>query len=172
MRAAAIGLYYVIMQASPSDPARAVGVSPDVSRAMLDQWVREVVAWHFDPATGTPYWLEFASKAGWDPRREITGFADLKRFGEFQDEALRGGPVQRWIPKGLAGKPVFVFETGGTTGIPKTRVAMDDFRIDYEIFSGTLPDEFFPRGANWLMLGPSGPRRLRLAVEHLAQYRG
>jgi phenylacetate-coenzyme A ligase PaaK-like adenylate-forming protein len=172
MSAAAIGLYYVIMQASPSDPARAVGVSPDVSRAVLDEWVREVVAWHFDPATGTPYWLEYAKQAGWDPRREITGFADLKRFGEFQDEALRGGPVQRWIPKGLAGKPVFVFETGGTTGIPKTRVAMEDFRIDYEIFSDTLPDEFFPRGSNWLMLGPSGPRRLRLSVEHLAQHRG
>ena len=30
----------------------------------------------------------------------------------------------------------------------------------------------FPTGANWLMLGPSGPRRLRLAVEHLCQYRG
>ena len=78
--------------------------------------------------------------------------------------------MQRWIPKGLAGKPVFVFETGGTTGMPKTRVAFDDFRIDYEIFSETLPDEFFPEAPNWLMLGPSGPRRLRLSVEHLAQY--
>ena len=29
-----------------------------------------------------------------------------------------------------------------------------------------------PRESNWLMLGPSGPRRLRLAVEHLCQYRG
>jgi hypothetical protein len=35
-----------------------------------------------------------------------------------------------------------------------------------------LPDEYFPKGSNWLMLGPSGPRRLRLAVEHLCQYRG
>ena len=51
-------------------------------------------------------------------------------------------------------------------------VAMEDFRIDYEMFSQTLPDRYFPRGANWLMLGPSGPRRLRLAVEHLCQHRG
>jgi hypothetical protein len=51
-------------------------------------------------------------------------------------------------------------------------VACDDFRTDYEIFSETLPDEYFPKGGNWLMLGPSGPRRLRLAVEHLAQFRG
>ena len=57
-------------------------------------------------------------------------------------------------------------------GFQKARVALDDFRTDYELFSATLPDEHFPRDANWLMLGPSGPRRLRLAVEHLAQYRG
>ena len=85
---------------------------------------------------------------------------------------MRGGPVQRWIPRGFAGQPVYVFETGGTTGIPKTRVAFNDFRVDYEIFSATLPDQYFPKGSNWLMLGPSGPRRLRLSVEHLAQYRG
>lgn len=56
--------------------------------------------------------------------------------------------------------------------MPKSRLAIEDFRIDYELFSDTLPDQYFPRGANWLMLGPSGPRRLRLAVEHLCQHRG
>jgi len=76
------------------------------------------------------------------------------------------------VPKAFADDPIYVFETGGTTGIPKSRIAINDFRTDYEIFSHTLPDQYFPKGANWLMLGPSGPRRLRLAVEHLAQYRG
>ena len=144
----------------------------EAARAALDARVREIVAWHFDPATGCPFWIDYARSLGWDPRREIAGFADLARLGPFEDEWLRGGPVQRWIPKGLAGRPVYVFETGGTTGTPKTRVAIEDFRIDYELFSETLPDAHFPRGSNWLMLGPSGPRRLRLAVEHLAQHRG
>src|SRR5205823_3731241 len=157
-------------RAGPSAPPLAPSAA--AARETLDAWVREVIDWHFEPASGCPFWLEFAQKSGWDPRREIRTFTDLKRFGEFQDEWLRGGPVQRWIPKGLAGEPVFVFETGGTTGVPKTRVACDDFRIDYELFSTTLPDEYFPKGSNWLMLGPSGPRRLRLAIEHLAQYRG
>jgi phenylacetate-coenzyme A ligase PaaK-like adenylate-forming protein len=80
--------------------------------------------------------------------------------------------VERWIPAGLKGKPTYVFETGGTTGIPKTRVQMEDWKRDYEYFSETLPEDKFPKNANWMMLGPSGPRRLRLAVEHLAQYRG
>ena len=75
-------------------------------------------------------------------------------------------------PRHYADKPIYVFETGGTTGIPKSRIAHEDFRIDYSLFSKTLPDEYFPPGSNWLMLGPSGPRRLRLAVEHLAQFRG
>jgi phenylacetate-coenzyme A ligase PaaK-like adenylate-forming protein len=142
------------------------------ARAALDAWVCEIVDWHFDPASGSPFWLDYASRLGWDPRREIRSFDDLKRLGPFEDEWLRGGPVTRWVPRGLAGKPVYVFETGGTTGIPKSRIACDDFRIDYELFSRTLPDEHFPPGSNWLMLGPSGPRRLRLAVEHLAQFRG
>lgn len=142
------------------------------SRAALDAHVREIVAWHFDPATGCPFWLDWAAKAGWDPRKDVNCYADLDKFGNFEDDWLRGGPVRRWVPKGLDGQPVYVFETGGSTGVPKTRVQINDFRTDYELFSDTLPDDAFPRGADWLMLGPSGPRRLRLAVEHLAQHRG
>jgi hypothetical protein len=142
------------------------------AKERLDAHVRETVAWHFDPATGCPFWLEFAAKLDWDPRREIRIYEDLRRFPPFEDEWLRGGPLAKWVPKGLAGQPVYNFETGGTTGIPKSRLQINDFRIDYEMFSDTLPDGYFPRGANWLMLGPSGPRRLRLAVEHLAQHRG
>jgi phenylacetate-coenzyme A ligase PaaK-like adenylate-forming protein len=142
------------------------------AKAQLDAHVRETVEWHFNPQTGCPFWLEYAAKLKWDPRKEIGTFEDLKKFPQFQDDWLRGGPVRRWVPKGCTGMPVFVFETGGTTGVPKSRTASEDFRIDYEIFSATLPERYFPRGANWLMLGPSGPRRLRLAVEHLCQHRG
>jgi hypothetical protein len=142
------------------------------AREALDAWVREVVGWHFDPATGCPFWLDYAKTLDWNPRQEVRGYADLARFGFFQDEWLRGGPVRRWVPRGLAGRPVYVFETGGSTGVPKSRVNVEDFRLDYEAFSKTLPDEFFPQGADWLSLGPTGPRRLRLAVEHLAQTRG
>ena len=138
----------------------------------LDAHVREIVHWHLIPETGTQIWLDFAAQLDWDARREIRTYDDLDRFGFFQDEWLRGGPVRRWVPKAYANRPVYTFETGGSTGVPKSRVTIDDFRIDYEAFSDTLPDEFFPKGSDWLMVGPSGPRRLRLAVEHLAQHRG
>jgi phenylacetate-coenzyme A ligase PaaK-like adenylate-forming protein len=144
----------------------------EAASSKLDAHVVETVQWHFHESTGSPFWLSKKSELGFDPLTEVRCFQDLKKFPLFEDDWLRGGPVDRWIPKGLAGKPTYVFETGGTTGIPKSRVVIDDFRIDYELFSETLPDQFFPRGANWLMLGPSGPRRLRLAVEHLCQHRG
>jgi hypothetical protein len=149
-----------------------MGLTADEARVRLDAWTREVVAWHFDPATGSPFWLERAKSFDFDPRRDVKGYADLSKFGFFEDEWLRGGPVRRWVPKGLAGKPVSVFETGGSTGVPKSRANIDDFKLDYEAFSVTLPDEHFPKGSDWLMVGPSGPRRLRLAIEHLAQHRG
>lgn len=142
------------------------------ARQRLDAHVREIIAWHFDPQTGSPFWLNHAAKLDWDPRKEVQSYADLDKFGNFQDEWLRGGPVRRWVPKAFADKPIYVFETGGSTGVPKSRVNINDFRIDYEMFSETLNDSAFPKGADWLMLGPSGPRRLRLAVEHLAQHRG
>src|SRR5580765_8068713 len=146
--------------------------TPTQAREQLDAQVRDIIAWHFNPETGAPFWIEKAKELGFDPRKEVKSFADLRKFGHFEDEWLRGGPVRRWVPKGLAHKPVYVFETGGTTGIPKSRIVIDDFRIDYEMFSQSLPDKYFPKGSNWLMLGPSGPRRLRLAVEHLCQHRG
>jgi phenylacetate-coenzyme A ligase PaaK-like adenylate-forming protein len=142
------------------------------ARDRLDAHTYETVQWHFHESTGCPFWLEKRKELKFDPLKDVKTYDDLKKFPEFQDEWLRGGPVRRWVPAPFADKPIYVFETGGTTGIPKSRINIDDFRTDYSMFSDSLPDEHFPKGSNWLMLGPSGPRRLRLAVEHLAQFRG
>jgi phenylacetate-coenzyme A ligase PaaK-like adenylate-forming protein len=142
------------------------------AKERLDAHVRDIVRWHFDPETGCPFWLERAKTLNFDPRTEVNSYSDLDKFGFFQDEWLRGGPVRRWVPKAFSNSPIYTFETGGSTGVPKSRINVNDFRTDYENFSETLPDEFFPKGADWLHVGPSGPRRLRLAIEHLAQHRG
>ncbi|MEM7199036.1 MAG: hypothetical protein AAF628_02155 [Planctomycetota bacterium] len=142
----------------------------DAARA-LDEHFVETVRWHFSKDTGTPYWLDWAAKAGWDPAGEVKGFADVERFPPFDGELLRTEPHERWIPKAYAGRPFTIFETGGTTGLPKQRIGWDDYKIDYEDFSATLTDEAFPRNGYWLMVGPTGPRRLRLAIEHLANHR-
>ncbi len=142
------------------------------ARKLLDEHTVATVQLHFHPEQGAPFWLELARSYKFDPLKDITCFDDLKKFPLFEDDALRGGPVTRFLPQKWHTHPRYVFETGGTTGIPKSRCVVADHWIDYEMFSETLPDEFFPPGSNWLMLGPSGPRRLRLAVEHLAHHRG
>lgn len=140
--------------------------------SQLDQHVRDMVAWHFSPETGCPFWLAWADTVDWDPRNEITGFDDLVRFPHFEDDWLRYEQPERWIPAAFAGRPYHIFETGGTTGMPKQRLNWEDFQHDYTRFAGTLDDQAFPPGGNWLMMGPTGPRRLRLAIEHLAHVRG
>jgi phenylacetate-coenzyme A ligase PaaK-like adenylate-forming protein len=142
------------------------------AQEQLDAHVREIVLWHFSPETGCPFWLDWAKRAGWDPAAEVKGVADLVRFPNFQDEWLRDLQPEIWVPAPFKGKPFNIFETGGTTGMPKQRIGWNDYRVDYEEFSTRLSDEHFPRGGAWLMAGPTGPRRLRLAIEHLANFRG
>ena len=144
----------------------------EVAREKLEIHFLKIVRWHFSPETGCPFWLDWARGAGWNPAEEVRGLDDLNRFPHFEDEALRYEPHERWIPKPYEGRPYKVFETGGTTGMPKQRINWEDHLTDYTEFSDKLNDEDFPPGANWLMLGPTGPRRLRLTIEHLANHRG
>jgi phenylacetate-coenzyme A ligase PaaK-like adenylate-forming protein len=147
-------------------------VTPEQAQAQLDAHVRDIIAWHFSPETGCPFWLDWAKK-NFDPRKEVNSFADLiAKFSHFQDETLRDLQPDVWVPAKYKGRPYNIFETGGTTGMPKQRIGWDDYKVDYEEFSGKISDGHFPRGQAWLMVGPTGPRRLRLAIEHLANFRG
>ena len=147
-------------------------MTPEEAKENLDKQLQDILNWHFSDDTGSPFWLDWKKTSEWDPREEIKSFDHIHKFDHFQDEWLRDEKNERFVPKGMNGRPFNIFETGGTTGLPKQRGGWDDYKHDYEMFSDTLSDEHFPRGANWIMVGPTGPRRLRLAVEHLAQYRG
>src|SRR5262249_61693488 len=96
------------------------------AREKPDAQVREIIAWHFDPANGTPFWLEKAKSFNFNPLKDVKGFDDLKLFGHFEDDWLRGGPLRRWVPKALQNQPIYVFETGGTTAIPKSPAVLQD----------------------------------------------
>src|SRR5882672_5507917 len=149
-------------------------VTPEAIRKaqeQLEAHLCEIVAWHFSPETGCPFWLDWAKK-NFDPRREVKGVAELQKFPHFQDEWLRDLQPEVWVPAAFKGKPFNIFETGGTTGMPKQRIGWNDYKVDYEEFSAKLSDEHFPPNHYWLMVGPTGPRRLRLAIEHLANFRG
>lgn len=155
-----------------------MSISPNLQNAakqaqdQLDAHLREIVKWHFSEETGCPFWLDWKKKAGWNPAEEIKTFADMLKFPHFQDEWLRDLPNEVWVPKQYKGRPFNIFETGGTTGMPKQRIGWEDYKVDYSEFSEKISDEHFPRNHYWLMMGPTGPRRLRLAIEHLANVRG
>jgi len=142
------------------------------AKAELDAHVRRIVTRHFSPEKGTPYWLNWAARAGWSPVDVIQNFDDLAKFGHFDLADLRDAPHEDWTPKDLRGQRFSVFETGGTTGVPTQRLSWRDHLDDYTAFSDHLPQAHFPSGAPWLIVGPTGPRRLRISMEHLAQVRG
>jgi phenylacetate-coenzyme A ligase PaaK-like adenylate-forming protein len=146
-------------------------LTPEQAREQLDHHLRDIIAWHFSPETGCPFWLDWASK-NFDPRHEIKSTDDLLKFPHFEDEWLRDLQPEVWVPAAFKGQPYNIFETGGTTGMPKQRIGWNDYKVDYSEFSEKIRDEHFPRGEAWLMMGPTGPRRLRLAIEHLANVRG
>ena len=108
--------------------------SPEQARQILDEHFREIVRWHFSAETGTPYWLDWAKSAGFEPAEAVQSFADITRFEHFDGELLRSEPHERWVPKAYAGRPFMIFETGGTTGMPKQRINWEDYKRDYENF--------------------------------------
>ena len=65
------------------------------AKAALDQHTVEIVNWHFSDETGCPFWLQKKSELNFDPLTEVKCYDDLKKFPLFEDEWLRGGPVER-----------------------------------------------------------------------------
>jgi phenylacetate-coenzyme A ligase PaaK-like adenylate-forming protein len=148
-----------------------ITLTAEQAQQQLESHLQEIIQWHFSPETGSLFWLDWAKK-NFNPLTEVKSVADLLKFPHFQDEWLRDLQPEVWVPAAFKGQPFNIFETGGTTGMPKQRIGWNDYKIDYSEFSEKVSDAHFPRGEAWLMMGPTGPRRLRLAIEHLANVRG
>lgn len=137
----------------------------------LDEWTRHVVARHFDPETGSPYWLGRAAGLAFDPR-DITRYDQLLELGPFTLVDLRtvdpADLVPQAVPRPLAGR---VFESGGTTGDP-CRVfytdAMHRHRTLWRRWG--LENTGFERGRSWLHATPSGPHVIGSGMADLADH--
>ena len=143
--------------------------------ADLDGWVRHIVDIHFHPAHGTPFWIERAKELGIDARSAIRGYDDLARLGFFPLDALRTRNVLDFLPADVARDRarLYVHETGGTTGSP-ARIAVRDFYEPIHRFMNWYLDEVigFPRGGNWLFVGPTGAHGVADSTRQIAQLRG
>ena len=91
----------------------------------LEAHLREIIQWHFSPETGSPFWLDWARKAGWDPRQEVKCFADLiKRFPHFQDEWLRDLQPDVWVPAKFGWREVVTYDACGCPVVRRERVCV------------------------------------------------
>ncbi|MGF2952217.1 phenazine antibiotic biosynthesis protein [Mycobacterium sp. THU-M116] len=141
-----------------------------------EAYLRAAIAWHFGRDTGSAFWLRTAEMLDFDPLRDVTTFADLRRFPNLVNE-LRGVPVEDLVPRGYRAEGSSaplprVFESGGTTGAPKRTAQLPDWCAQVvewqtEDFAagGFLP------GRGLLCLMPSGPHGVgyfsRLVSERL-----
>ncbi len=44
----------------------------------LNAHLREIIQWHFSPETGSPFWLDWMKKAGWNPIEHVKTIDDMR----------------------------------------------------------------------------------------------
>ncbi|MDF9794710.1 hypothetical protein M2440_005481, partial [Methylorubrum extorquens] len=99
-------------------------------------------------------------------------FKSEKESVEFE-RALRHEPLSAFIPKSLQSQYFWPVQTGSTTGQPKYGSWFDPAWTRNMGFIDRCLDFYgFPRGANWLVAGPSGPHNHLHAADSLLKMRG
>jgi phenylacetate-coenzyme A ligase PaaK-like adenylate-forming protein len=139
-----------------------------------DEYVRAAMEWHFNPETGSPYWLAKADSLEFDPRSDVKSHDDLAMFPNLVNE-LRDVPFEDLIPKGYGDNPpiVGVYESGGTTGAPKRLPILRDWWDQLFSYLHVRLDELgVPRNVNWLCMTPSGPHVIGEQMIRWAKERG
>ncbi|MFF8641409.1 hypothetical protein [Streptomyces sp. NPDC015345] len=133
----------------------------------LDTWTRRMMRWHFGPDTASPFWAARLPTLGFDPLKDVDGFAALELFGLFDKAELRAAHARDLLPRGYRGRPFRVFETGGTTGTPCRIVNVTRLAYDVEIYR-TVLEARGVAGGDVLAMTPSGPHAYGHFVEGLA----
>jgi len=133
----------------------------------LDEWTRRMMRWHFSDDTGSAFWLSRRERLPFDPVRDVTGFGALSLFGYFDKRELRAARVRDLMPRGFAGRPFRVVETGGSTGRPCRVVDVTRGTYDVAMFRAMLEARGLV-GGDVLAMTPSGPHAYGHFVSRLA----
>ena len=81
------------------------------AKAHLDAHAVEIVKWHFSPEI-SPFWLDWAKKAGWNPATDITRFDISWRSSLiFKMNGCAIYPTKSGGQRPSGGKPFSIFET-------------------------------------------------------------
>lgn len=142
----------------------------DVSH--VDQRIERIVAIHFHPERGAPYWIDRARHFPFDPIREIRGVTDLPRLGFMDQDAMRSRPLSDFVPRPIwnARKDLIVVQTGGTLGEPIwTAYAPEEYEAAFVApFVAAANHVGFPGDGVWLYVGPTGPHVIGHAARSIA----
>jgi hypothetical protein len=142
----------------------------------LNRWLVDILKIHFDPDGGSIYWLEKADQLGFSPLEEIHTPGDLVLLGPMDEDALRMRPIEDFVPRRCwtERSKWIIGETGGTTGLPKRTVFLEEEFYQAFVRPFELVANFrnFPRGPNWLWVGPSGPHIVGKAATACAKALG
>jgi hypothetical protein len=139
----------------------------------VDQWTKRIVRRHFDPVTGSPYWLDRAARLSFDPR-DITHYEELSAFGPFPLDELRtldpADLVPLAVPRPLSG---MIWESGGTTGDP-CWIYYNQPMLEHRLAWRRWADERegFEPGRNWLAATPAGPNLIGYGAWDLTELHG
>jgi len=139
----------------------------------LDKWVKEIILWHFDPLTGSKYWLNKERELGINAIKEINTYSDLRIFGLFPEEDLYYIPIEDFIPRGYLknGDRPRIFESGGTIGKPKRIIDVQYREKIAQWLNYSLDLHKFPKKGNWLHIAPTGPHVIGYTTGLLANLR-
>lgn len=154
----------------PLDTNRMRLLDPAIDPVAPSEYLRAVLEWHFDPRTGSPFWLQRAGSLGFDPITDIHTYEDLAQFPNIVDE-LRTVAVEDLIPRGYGAYPTAprVFESGGTTGAPKRVILMPDW-IESAVDRMLRGPQFAGRPpGNILVATPSGPHKIGCMYDYIAE---
>ncbi|CAM3617029.1 hypothetical protein NOGI109294_05870 [Nocardiopsis gilva] len=92
-----------------------------------DELIQAAMEWHFNPDTGSRFWLERAKTLPFDPRNDVRTHEVLSLSPNVTAE-LRDVRAEDLIPQGYGQHPdvIKAFESGGTTGVPKRVLLLRD----------------------------------------------
>lgn len=144
--------------------------------ACLADRLAQVLRIHFDPAHGSPYWVELAARHRLHPPNTIRSIADLHQLGFMDQAALRSRPLTDFIPRCISQHPerLIVVQTGGTLGDPIwTAYTHDEYEAAFvRPFVDAAHRVTFPGVGTWLYVGPSGPHVIGRAACSIARALG
>ncbi|WP_201797004.1 hypothetical protein [Vibrio sp. vnigr-6D03] len=130
----------------------------NISNPSFEQHLKKVIAFHFSPETGSPFWLEKRKKFNFDPLKDINNLSDLRLFPDVSED-LKHVDAESLIPRGLLSAEIAgIYESGGTTGKPKKVVAFDEWLnnlVTWRVENVSHSQEEKP--LNTLAVVPSGP---------------